>query len=309
MLAACGGGGERQDADEPEGEFPVVVTNAQFPNRQRLAETTELKLGVENTGTEQIPEPRRDDLPRRRRGRRLLGRRRAGLVLDPHRAARPREPQPPRLDPREQVPAHRGRGRSRPARRPAPTAQTNTFAFGALAPGETQEMVWRLTAVRGGTYTVNYEIAAGLQGNAEAITADGSAAGGQVRGHDLDQAAGRDRRRPGQRRHRGVGPGASRSRSRCGAALAATGCGDSGDEATSTSAPPPAAEEPGGRRRRRRRGRRARRRDRRLRAARLRRPAAGRARRPLRRREDGPHRGSSATASRSPSRSSTSPAR
>ena len=54
-LAACGGGGERQDADEPEGDFQVAVTSAQFPNRQRLAETTELKLGVENTGTEQVP--------------------------------------------------------------------------------------------------------------------------------------------------------------------------------------------------------------------------------------------------------------
>ena len=33
-LSACGGGGERQDEDEPEGDFPVTVTNAQFPNRQ-----------------------------------------------------------------------------------------------------------------------------------------------------------------------------------------------------------------------------------------------------------------------------------
>jgi hypothetical protein len=54
-LAACGGGPERQDEDEPEGEFPVAVVDAQFPNRQRLAETTDLKLGIENTGTEQIP--------------------------------------------------------------------------------------------------------------------------------------------------------------------------------------------------------------------------------------------------------------
>jgi hypothetical protein len=43
-----------------------------------------------------------------------------------------------------------------------------------MAPGETKDMIWRLTAVRGGTYTVNYEIAAGLQGNAVAVTADGS---------------------------------------------------------------------------------------------------------------------------------------
>ena len=55
VLAACGGG-ERQDESEPEADFPVDVATAKFPNRQRLAETTELRLGVENTGTETIPD-------------------------------------------------------------------------------------------------------------------------------------------------------------------------------------------------------------------------------------------------------------
>src|SRR5262245_66604669 len=53
-LAACGGG-ERQDADEPEGDFPVEITSATFPARQSLAERTNLKLAVENTGDEAIP--------------------------------------------------------------------------------------------------------------------------------------------------------------------------------------------------------------------------------------------------------------
>jgi hypothetical protein len=35
-------------------------------------------------------------------------------------------------------------------------------------------MVWRLTPVKGGTYTVNYEVAAGQQGKARAVTEDGS---------------------------------------------------------------------------------------------------------------------------------------
>src|ERR687891_45679 len=55
-LAACGGGGERQDTDEPEGEFPVDVVTAKFPNRQRLAETTDLRLAVRNSGDEAIPD-------------------------------------------------------------------------------------------------------------------------------------------------------------------------------------------------------------------------------------------------------------
>jgi hypothetical protein len=35
-LAACGGG-ERQDEGEPEGEFPVEITAAEFPPSQDLA--------------------------------------------------------------------------------------------------------------------------------------------------------------------------------------------------------------------------------------------------------------------------------
>ena len=58
-------------------------------------------------------------------------------------------------------------------------AQTNTFAFGELPPGDRIELVWRLTAVRPGTYTIDYEVSAGLQGKARAVTADGSAPEGK----------------------------------------------------------------------------------------------------------------------------------
>jgi hypothetical protein len=172
-LAACGGGGERQDEDEPEGEFPVAVVDAQFPNRQRLAETTDLKLGVENTGTEQIPNLAvtiyLDDgggavsSGAGGQGSFSIRTDQPGLA-NPNRPVWILENKYPRLE-GEEAPL----GSS-----PATTAQTNTFDFGPMAPGETKDMVWRLTAVRGGTYTVNYQIAAGLQGKAEAVTADGS---------------------------------------------------------------------------------------------------------------------------------------
>jgi hypothetical protein len=48
VIAACGGG-ERQDEDEPEAEFPVEVVSAQFAAKQRLAETSDLTLEVRNT--------------------------------------------------------------------------------------------------------------------------------------------------------------------------------------------------------------------------------------------------------------------
>ena len=164
-LAACGGGGERQDADEPEGEFPVDVVTAKFPNRQGLAETTDLRLGVENTGTEAIP-----DLA-------------VTIFLDDDPAAGPfgiRLDQPGLANPNRPVwvleeKYPRLAGESKPVgSAPGDVAQPNTFAFGRLEPDERREMVWRVSPVHGGTYAVNYEIAASVTGKAEAVTADGS---------------------------------------------------------------------------------------------------------------------------------------
>src|SRR5690242_12145901 len=54
-MTGCGGGGAeaRQDANEPSGKFPVQVTAAKFPTEQRLAQTSDLVLGVKNTGDKQ----------------------------------------------------------------------------------------------------------------------------------------------------------------------------------------------------------------------------------------------------------------
>src|ERR1700733_14638517 len=53
-LAACGGGA-RQDASEPSGNFPVAVSTAAFPASQRMSEHTHLVLAVRNTGSKTIP--------------------------------------------------------------------------------------------------------------------------------------------------------------------------------------------------------------------------------------------------------------
>ena len=156
-LAACGGG-ERGGAVEAAGDFPVEIVAADFPSRQRLAETIDLVLGIENAGSRTLPDLAvtvfvdegtsgpftiREDQPE---------------LADPNRPAWILESKYPRLagDP---VPS----GVS-----DATTAEANTFAFGPLAPGQIAEIVWRLTPVRAGTYTLNYEIAAGLQGRAAA---------------------------------------------------------------------------------------------------------------------------------------------
>jgi hypothetical protein len=162
-LSACGSE-ERQDESEPSGEYPVEVVSSKFPLSQRLAETTDLKLGIENTGDETIPNLAvtiftddgavgsfsiREDNP---------------ALANPNRPVWILENKFPRI---EGDPAPEGSS-------PGTVAQTNTFGFGELPAGERLDLTWKLTPVKAGTYTVNYELAAGLYGNAKAIDSSGA---------------------------------------------------------------------------------------------------------------------------------------
>src|SRR3954451_9740033 len=53
-VASCGG--TRQDANEPEGNFPVSIVSADFPSKQQLAQNTNLTLSVANSGDKAIPD-------------------------------------------------------------------------------------------------------------------------------------------------------------------------------------------------------------------------------------------------------------
>lgn len=165
-LTACGGDDStvQQNANEPSGDFPVEVTKAKFPTEQRLALTSDLVLGVENTGDEALPElaftiETNDGVADGSFKVR---------IADPA-AANPNRPIwilesgfPQATD--EPKP----RGGSGGLR-----AQTNTFGFGPLEPGEERTIIWRVTAVEAGTYTLHYRVEAGLDGEARAVTADG----------------------------------------------------------------------------------------------------------------------------------------
>jgi hypothetical protein len=160
-LAACGGGGTRQDVNEPAGKFPVKIVRSQFPTRQRLAETSDLRIGVRNSGTQPIA---------------ALA---ITISLDKN-AVRPfyiRDPQPGLADPDRPVwvlennfPKLAGETRSAGAE----TANDKTFDFGSLKPGKTVDAVWRVTPVRAGIYTLDYQVHAGLNGKATAVNANGS---------------------------------------------------------------------------------------------------------------------------------------
>lgn len=174
-IAACGSE-PRRDADEPTGNFPVKVSTATFPSRQRLADTSDLRLKIENSGKETLPNlsitiytgdmkaeqpfDMRSDQP--------------GLA-DPNRPVWILEENFPKLlSPEVQV---SDIGKAPPAG--AETAATDTYAFGSVRPGDSIDALWRVTPVKPGTYTVHYEISAGLYGKAKAVTDDGSKVEGE----------------------------------------------------------------------------------------------------------------------------------
>jgi hypothetical protein len=182
-VSACGGGGGRQDVTEPSGNFPVQVAKAKFPQRQQLVETSNVELKIKNVGDQTIPDlavtiyttpaPAAKSEPK--------GGSSFDIRVDQPGLANPNRPvwileqgYPKLITP--------GVTLKEIAKAPAAgaaAAQTDTFQFGAVRSGETKDIVWRVTPVRAGTYTVHYEVAAGLQGKAKAVTADGGPVKGE----------------------------------------------------------------------------------------------------------------------------------
>ncbi len=167
-LAACGSESS-SDSGEATGTYPVKVVTAEFPAKQRLGETTLLRLGVRNTGKKTVPalsvtisvggkEGKNSSLP-------------FGY----------RDPSPGIAQPDRPVWVLAARypklaGSSEPAG--AETSGRKTFDFGPLKPGATTEAVWKLSAVKTGNFNLLYEIGAGLGGKAAADTAPRTEAGG-----------------------------------------------------------------------------------------------------------------------------------
>jgi hypothetical protein len=166
-LAACGE--SSSDSNEPAGAYPVKVVKAEFPAGQRLGETTLLRLGVRNTGHKALPsltisisvggkEGRDSALPFGYRDP-------AAGIAQPDRPVWALASGYPKVN-----------GSDEPGG--AETAEAKTFAFGPLKPGATTEAVWKLSAVKAGSYKLFYEVGAGLTDETKAQTANGTEAGG-----------------------------------------------------------------------------------------------------------------------------------
>jgi hypothetical protein len=167
LLDACGSSASSDH--EPTGTFHVEVTEASFPAKQDLGQTSLLKLGVRNTGKRTVPgltvtftiagkQGVRSSLP-------------FGVSDQGAELAQPERPvwvlaqSYPRLH-----------GSSSPGG--ASTSNRKTFDFGEVKPGKTVRAVWKLSAVRPGKYTLLYTIDAGLSGKAKAKTTGGVTPGG-----------------------------------------------------------------------------------------------------------------------------------
>jgi hypothetical protein len=148
-VAGCGGG-RSQDAGEPAGMFRVDVVKASFPAKQHVARSESLVIAVKNTGDRAVPDVAVtvDSFSARSDQAGLADANQAVWVID-----------------------------SEP--RGGTTAYANTWALGPLPPGRTRRFVWHVTAVRPGTHTVRWRVAAGLNGKARAMLAGNRAPAGR----------------------------------------------------------------------------------------------------------------------------------
>ncbi len=156
VLAVGCGGGERQDADEPQGEFKVEIVNASFPARQHIAEGVQLKLRVRNADDQTLrnvavtveTEPAGGNAPtafgQRSSGSQLADSGRPVWVLDE-------------------------------GPKGGDVVYVNTWSAGVLRAGEERDLTWSLVPAKAGRYTIGYRVSPGLTGRARA--ADGRTSG------------------------------------------------------------------------------------------------------------------------------------
>jgi hypothetical protein len=167
LLAACGG--SSSDSGERAGNYEVKVTDASFPTRQFIGQTSLLQIDVKNTGDKTVPALTVTVNVEGKEG----GEARIPFAIH--------DPQPGLAGPDRPVwvlaaTYPRRAGSSEPGG--AETSNAKTYSFGPLKPGKSVEAIWKLSAVRAGKYTLGYEVDAGLSGDARAKTAAGVRPGG-----------------------------------------------------------------------------------------------------------------------------------
>jgi hypothetical protein len=159
-IAGCGGG-ERQDENEREGNFPVEVVGATFPVKQKLAKSSDLVVTVRNAGRKTIPNIAMtvNGFDRRKKDPDLADPTRPVFALNGVQVEIAGFPEAKDASPRG-----------------CDTAYVNTWACGPLKPNEQKTFRWSVTAVQAGDFSVNWRVAAGLDGKAKAVAPGGGPA-------------------------------------------------------------------------------------------------------------------------------------
>lgn len=165
LLAGCGE--SKQTAGEPSGHFEVQVEQARFSKAEAIARPATLSISVRNSGSKALPNVAvtLDSLSYRSTYPELADRERPTWVID----TGPGPVASPRVETAEVNPPGGGQ-----------TAFVHTWALGRLSPGATKVFRWKLTPVLAGTHTVHYRVAAGLNGNAKAVSANGGPVAGSL---------------------------------------------------------------------------------------------------------------------------------
>jgi hypothetical protein len=146
-LAGCGGG-ERQDANEPSGEFKVEIVDASFPEQQSIADGVKLRISVHNADTRPLPNVA------------------VTVATDPGDTGGAAQAFSQDIADPNVADASRPIWIVDEAPRGGDTAYTNTWALGPLPPGETADFEWKVTAVKAGDYKIAYSVSPGLTGKA-----------------------------------------------------------------------------------------------------------------------------------------------
>ena len=148
-VAGCGGG-ERQDASEKAGTYRVEVVSASFPAKQSIADSNQLKIRVRNADDKPLPN--------------------VAVTLQTKVAGQTGgAPQAFETDVNDPSLANKARPIWIVDRSPSggETAYANTWALGPLKAGDERTFTWSVTAVKSGSYTIDYAVSPGLTGKAK----------------------------------------------------------------------------------------------------------------------------------------------
>jgi hypothetical protein len=177
-LSGCGSG-SRQDAHEAHGKFKVSVPVAMFPAAQHISGHTHLVIAVRNDGRKTIPDVAVTicNVTCAYPGPRGAGTNAQAFASDVGGQYLANSSRPNWVV--DQGPGKCGYNCKGGGAGAGVTTYSNTWALGGLRPGKTLTFKWSVTAVASGTHVIAWQVAAGLNGNARAVLANGSRPGGK----------------------------------------------------------------------------------------------------------------------------------